>query len=73
MNEFDKLILQEFSKYCDKNHINIHKAAELRKAGASFVHQIENRVIDFIEWSIEDDRNKLFNEIINSIDAGMHQ
>lgn len=42
-------------------------------AGAEFVHQIENRIIDFIEWSIEDDRDKYFNEIINSVDAGMHQ
>lgn len=73
MNEFDKFILQQFTIYCEKNHVNIHKAAEFRKAGASFVHQIENRVIDYIEWSIEDDRNKLFNQIINSIDDGMHQ
>ena len=71
MTEFDKFILQQFSMYCDKNQVNIHKAAELRMAGVEFVHQIENRVIDFIEWSIEDDRNKYFNEIINSIDDGM--
>lgn len=73
MTEFDKFILQQFSMYCDKNQVNIHKAAELRKAGATFVHEIENRVIDFIEWSIEDDRDKYFNEIVNSVDAGMHQ
>lgn len=73
MNEFDKFILQQFTIYCEKNHVNIHKAVEFRKAGASFVHQIENRVIDYIEWSIEDDRNKFFNEIINSIDAGKLQ
>ena len=73
MTEFDKFILQQFSMYCVKKQVNIHKAAELRVAGAEFVHQIENRVIDFIEWSIEDDRNKYFNEIINSVDDGMHQ
>lgn len=73
MTEFDKFILQQFSMYCDKKHVDIHRSAELRLAGTIFVHQIENIVTDFIEWSIEDDRNKLFNEVIDSVDAGMHQ
>lgn len=73
MTEFDKFILQQFAMYCDKNQVNIHKQAELRMAGASFIHQIENTVIDFIDWSIQDDWNKTCDTIINSVDAGMHQ
>ena len=67
MNEFDKFILQQFTIYCEKNHVNIHKAVEFRKAGASFVHQIENRVIDYIEWSIEDDNR---NKVRSAVSAG---
>lgn len=57
MREFDKLILENFAKYCDKHDIDVTDHIQLRLAGSTYVHEIATQVINFIEWSIEDDCN----------------
>lgn len=59
MREFDKLILENFAKYCDKHDIDVTDHIQLRLAGATYVHEIEAQIIDFIEWSIQDDCNNI--------------
>lgn len=57
MNAFDKFILENFAKYCDKHDIDVTDHIQLRLAGSTYVHEIEVQIINFIEWSIEDDHN----------------
>ena len=57
MKEFDKLILENFAKYCDKKNIDVHDHTNLRLAAAAFCSEISTTVINFVEWSIEDDCN----------------
>lgn len=57
MNAFDKFILENFAKYCDKHDIDVTDHIQLRLAGSTYVHEIAAQVINFIEWSIEDDCN----------------
>ena len=57
MTAFDKFILENFAKYCDKHDIDVTDHIQLRLAGSTYVHEIEAQIIDFIEWSIEDDRH----------------
>ena len=74
MTEFDKIIIEQFTKRLESHGTDMHDHKALLMEARVFVDMITNNVFDFVEWSIEDDnRNKRFNEIINSIDAGMHQ
>lgn len=57
MNAFDKLVLENFAKYCDKHDIDITDHIQFRLAASTFVHEISINVINFVEWSIEDDCN----------------
>ena len=57
MREFDKLILENFAKYCDKNDIDITDHIQFRLAGSTYCHEIAATIINFVEWSIEDDCN----------------
>lgn len=57
MNAFDKFILENFAKYCDKKKIDVHDHTNLRLAAAAFCSEISTTVINFVEWSIEDDCN----------------
>lgn len=57
MREFDKLILENFAKYCDKKKIDVHDHSNFRLLASAYVSDISTIVIDFVEWSIEDDRN----------------
>ena len=61
MKEFDKLILQGFHRYCVSHDIDITDHISLRLAGATYGHQIMNIILEFIEWSIEDDCNNSLN------------
>lgn len=55
MNDLDRTILNGFRVYLEKNNIDIHDHVALRQAGATYGHTIMNTVLEFIEWSIEDD------------------
>ena len=57
MKEFDKLILENFAKYCDKKKIDVHDHTNFRLAASSFCCEILTTVINFVDWSIEDDNN----------------
>ena len=57
MKPFDKFILENFAKYCDKKKIDVHDHTNLRLAAAAFCSEISTTVINFVEWSIEDDCN----------------
>ena len=70
MNAFDTFILENFAKYCDKHDIDVTDHIQLRLAGSTYVHEIEVQIINFIEWSIEDDRNNNINEYVNAEDTG---
>lgn len=73
MDEFDRLILEQFTKRLERRGTDMHDHKALLIEARIFVDMITDNVFDFVQWSIEDDRNKRFDEIINSIDAGMHQ
>ena len=55
MNDLDKIILNGFRIYLEKHDIDIHDHVSLRLAGATYGHQLMNTVLDFIEWSVQDD------------------
>lgn len=57
MNDFDKIILNNFRIYLEKHDIDITDHISLRLAGATYGHQIMNTILEFIEWSIQDDCN----------------
>ena len=57
MREFEKIILENFAKHCDKMKIDIHDHTNFRIAAQVFCSEITNTVINFVEWSIEDDCN----------------
>lgn len=57
MNDFDKIILNDFRLYLEKQNIDIHDHISLRLAGATYGHTLMNIILDFIEWSITDDCN----------------
>lgn len=57
MKPFDKFILENFAKYCVKNNIDMQDHTNLRLAAATFCSEISTTVINFVEWSIEDDCN----------------
>ena len=57
MNDLDKIILNGFRVYLEKHDIDIHNHVSLRLAGATYGHTLMNTVLDFIEWSIQDDCN----------------
>ena len=70
MKEFDKFILQGFYRYCVKNDIDPTDHISLRLAGSTYCHELQNIIINFIEWSIEDDCNNNFSEYVNAEDTG---
>ena len=70
MREFDKLILENFAKYCDKKKIDIHDHTNIRLAAQAYCSEIATTVINFVEWSIEDDCNNNFSEYVNAEDTG---
>ena len=55
MRDFEKIILENFAKHCDKMKIDIHDHTNFRIAAQVFCSEITNTVINFVEWSIEDD------------------
>lgn len=55
MNDLDRTILNGFRVYLEKNNIDIHDHVALRQAGATYGHELMNTILEFIEWSIEDD------------------
>ena len=57
MKSFDKFILESFAKYCDKMKFDVHDHTNLRLAASVFCSEITTTVINFVEWSIEDDCN----------------
>lgn len=57
MNDLDKIILNGFRIYLEKHDIDIHDHVSLRLAGATYGHILMNTILDFIEWSIQDDCN----------------
>lgn len=57
MSEFDKLILENFAKYCVKKNIDMQDHTNLRLAASTYCSEIATTVINFVEWSIEDDCN----------------
>lgn len=57
MREFDKLILENFAKYCDKKKIDVQDHINLRLTAAAYCNEITAIIADFVEWSIEDDCN----------------
>lgn len=69
MREFDKLILENFAKYCDKKKIDVHDHINLRLAAQAFCSEITTTVINFVEWSIEDDRNNNTSNYVNAEDT----
>lgn len=57
LSQFDKFILENFHRYLNKNDIDITDHISLRLAGSTYCHEIQNIIINFIEWSIQDDCN----------------
>ena len=57
MNDLDKIILNGFRIYLEKHGIDIHDHVSFRLAGATYGHTLMNTILDFIEWSIQDDCN----------------
>lgn len=55
MQDLDKIILNGFRIYLEKHDIDITDHVSLRLAGMTYSHELEHVILDFIEWSIEDD------------------
>ena len=67
MNEFDRLILEQFVKHLEKKDTDIHDPKALLMEARIFIDMITNNVFDFVEWSIEDDNR---NKVRSAVSAG---
>ena len=73
MREFEKIILENFAKHCDKMKIDIHDHTNFRIAAQVFCSEITNTVINFVEWSIEDDCNNTYGSAaVTASEGGTH-
>ena len=71
MREFDKLILENFAKYCDKKKIDVQDHTNFRLAAQAYCSEISTTVINFVEWSIEDDcNNNTYSSPVNTAAEG---
>lgn len=67
MNEFDRLVLEQFAKHLERHGTDIHDPKELRCEARIFVDMLTTTVFDFVEWSIEDDNR---NKVRSAVSAG---
>lgn len=70
-----KLIIENFKRQLDKK--NITEPDQMRMEASIFTHEIHNLLIDYVEWSIANEKTDLFDyffdTIINSVDSGRRE
>ena len=70
-----KLIIENFKRQLDKK--NITDSDQMRMEASIFTHEIHNLLIDYVEWSIANEKTDLFDyfydTILNSVDAGRRE
>ena len=70
-----KLILENFKRQMDKKSITAPD--QMRMEVSIFTHEIHNLLADYVEWSVANEKDNLFDylydSILNSVDAGRRE